>query len=151
MKVGWGPREPPLPALGVAARGEAAARLAQRLLATARYGALEGLTAGDVLLLLGEDLPWTDPCVYLGRDPDVPSLYLPTILEPRVPQGPPGTGPRALCGELLERAIALRFPGADGPFAILPGWAANGCGAAVISLAHALPITRKGLNDWLRR
>src|SRR3954467_7820553 len=93
-------REPPLPPAGVVATGAARERLRaagrRRVEGGAELRAAEG---GGWLLLLGDDLPWADGCVYVGHDGP---LLLPTTraIDPpadlvAAPAGPAG-GVRAL-------------------------------------------------------
>jgi hypothetical protein len=60
----------------------------------------------DVLLVVGDELPWADGVVYLGRDPDAPKLLLPTTLMPEVPV------------DLFERALLHKFADAAAPLAV---------------------------------
>ncbi|HKV06746.1 MAG TPA: hypothetical protein VJ725_01325, partial [Thermoanaerobaculia bacterium] len=97
---------------------------------------LEGVAGEDLLVLLGPaaDLPWADGTVYLGRDPEAPSLLLPTTREPSVPL------------PLLEQALiarARRVPGVAPPLAVFPD------PPFVASTAEARPVTRVMLMIWL--
>jgi hypothetical protein len=71
MRVSLTPREPPLTAAGVVARGPAVPALAA---ATARRiesgAALRAAAAEGWLLVLGaaDDLPWADGCTFVGAD-----------------------------------------------------------------------------------
>lgn len=84
-------RAEPLPVSVVLARGEAARALAARLIARfdgerdarSRVSIVRSLHGGEpVLVALGsaEDLPWVDGAVWLGRDPEAPTLLLPAVL-----------------------------------------------------------------------
>lgn len=136
LSIQWTAREPPLAPLAVAAAGPLALRLAERVLqyeddALVR---LSGVSGAGLLLLLGdaERLPWTDGAIYLGRDPEAPSLLLPTTLAPAVP------------ASLVERAIALRFPALVAPVALLPQL------SMLASAAAARSVDRAVLTGWLQ-
>jgi hypothetical protein len=85
-----------------------------------------GVAGEDVLVLLGADLPWTPDAIWLGKDGD---LWLPTTQESTVPV------------ELV--LAAFRRAGHRGRLAVLPE------SGHVISLAHARPVARSRLQDWL--
>lgn len=80
MNVGWLPRPVPLPASGVAAIGDVARRLAERVLEGPLDG-LSGVAGPGVLVLLGErdSLPWVDGVVYIGREA---AVWMPVHLAP---------------------------------------------------------------------
>ncbi len=85
-----------------------------------------------LLVILGEEkwLPWVDGVVYLGHDPQSPSLFVPTNLEPSVPAA------------LLERSLALARK-QRGPCALLLD------PPALVPLAEARTIARDSLIKWL--
>lgn len=134
IEVGWRPRREPLAPVGAAARGEAAARLARRLLEEedGPLAELKGVGGRGVLVVLGaaERLPWVEGVTYLGRDVQAPALLLPTALEPSTPTA------------LVERAFAARFPKLM-PCAVLLG------PAALVPFAGARPVAREALLKWL--
>lgn len=139
MKTGfvtWGDREPPLVPWAVAATGDVARRLAERLLELDRAisSRLYGVAGPTTLLVLGEEtnLPWVDGVAYLGRDPAAPGLLLPTHLEPLVPTA-----------NLLEQALRNRFAKLTPPLAILPKT------MTVISCHSALQLLPKKIEAWL--
>lgn len=129
----WRPRFTPLVPVGVAARGAAATSLAHRLLrdpdSLSHYKAVG---APDLLVILGEEqwLPWVDGVVYLGHDPQSPSLLFPTNLEPSVPAA------------LLQRSLALAHK-QSGPCALLLA------PPAIVPLSEARTIARASLVKWL--
>ncbi|HSE16303.1 MAG TPA: hypothetical protein VLB46_04580 [Pyrinomonadaceae bacterium] len=133
IEVTWRPRLAPLVSVGVAARGAAATSLAHRLLrdpdSLAHYKAVG---APGLLVILGEEqrLPWVDGVVYLGRDPQSPSLLFPTNLEPSVPAA------------LLQRAVAS-VHNQPGPCALLLD------PPAIVPLSEARTVARASLIKWL--
>ena len=133
LPVAFRPRATPLAPVAAAARGPAAAALAERLLARpeAALATLSGVSASGLLLVLGDAgaLPWIDGVVYLGRDPAAPALLLPTALTPDVP------------APLFERAVLARVPAA--PVAVLVD------PPALVSTTAARPIERALLADFL--
>jgi hypothetical protein len=118
----------------VCATGESARALATRLLALddAVLAQLRGVAGTGLLLVLGapELLPWVDGVAYLGRDPDAPSLLLPTALAPDVPVA------------LLERALAARVNTLGAPLAVLDA------PARLVPAADARPIERARLSAF---
>jgi hypothetical protein len=134
IEVRWLPRHEPLAPVGAAARGEAAARLARRLLEEDddSLAELKGVGGLGLLVVLGaaERLPWVEGVTYLGRDARAPALLMPTALEPSAPAA------------LLERAFAARFPGLV-PCAVLTG------PAALVPVAEARAVARESLLKWL--
>ena len=134
IEVEWRPRREPLAPIGAAARGPAAARLAQRLLDEDDdvLAELKGVGGRGVLVILGaaERLPWVEGITYLGRDEQAPALLMPTALEPSAPS------------PLLARAFAARFPGLL-PCAVLTG------PAALVPVAEARAVARETLLKWL--
>lgn len=133
--LAWLPRERPLTPCAVAAQGEAARRLARRLLeyGNTELGQLQGVAERETLILRGEEsvLPWVEGVIYLGQDMEAPALLLPTALRPDFPVG------------LLERALRAQFPTVAPPLAVLPG------SLQVVSLATARTVARTSLSAWL--
>ena len=131
----WQPRERPLVPCAVAAQGEAAQRLARRLLeyGDAELEQLQGVAERETLLVRGELalLPWAEGVIYLGQDAEAPALLLPTALRPDFPTA------------LLERAMRAQFPTAVPPLAVLPGT------LQVVSMAGARTVARDRLQAWL--
>jgi hypothetical protein len=103
MNLSWGPRPAPLAPSAVYAEKDAARALVRRLLARTdeELARLRGVAAPDLVLIVGEELPWVDGARYLGVDPLAPALLLPTARAPTVSPA------------LLERAFG-------GTFAVLP-------------------------------
>lgn len=79
----WHPRVEPLAPLAVAARGEVARKLARKL--ALRAHELTGVKAGEWLVVLGDDLPWVDGVVYLGKESPLDAVLTPTHLAPSWP------------------------------------------------------------------
>lgn len=131
----WKPRDSSLLPVAVAAQGDAAFRLAQRLLqfddeSLARF---EGVSGKQLIVVRGPTdlLPWTHGVQYLGSDPSAPSMLYPTNYEPSLPQ------------ELVARALA-KVAG-QGVIAVLPG------PLLLIPMGDARPISRQTMIDWLER
>lgn len=137
IPVGWGPREPPLGIAAVAGWGDCATELASRAAARQfRDGAVAVVASEDALVLIGsgEDLPWADGAVYLGRDPAAAGMLLPTILVPSVPV------------DLLERAVRKRFA-VTGPIAVIP----RGPTVEVLPLGEARGVGVADLARWVAK
>ena len=83
----WLPRAQALPAVAVAASGAAGTQLLQALARLDPLPALEGVVSANEVVVLGpfDALPWVEGAVYLGREPEAPTLLLPTTLKPAVP------------------------------------------------------------------
>lgn len=129
------PRAEPLAASAAIAEGEAAARLARRLLALpdASLARLDGVAGEGLLAVLGaeNDLPWVDGVRYLGRDPAAPALLLPTARTPVLPL------------PLVERALAAAAPEGAAPLAVLTD------PLRVVPLGRARPVDRARLLAWM--
>ena len=125
------PRGEPLPPAAVLAHGEAAVRLARRLVRrpAAELARWSGVAAPGLLLLLGEALPWLDGVRYLGREPEAPALLVPTTLAPDVPAA---LVERRLIGEGTRAPIVV----CDEP-------------AVIFSAAAARTVSAAGLRRWL--
>ncbi|MBX7220542.1 MAG: hypothetical protein K1Y36_11395 [Blastocatellia bacterium] len=112
VSVQWKPRRIPRPAAGVAATGEAARQLANRLLLRSdeELEHLRGVAGVNVIVVMGEAdrLPWVDGACYLGHSETSAMFYLPTTLDPNVPV------------PLLEKALRQRFPHLKPPLVVLP-------------------------------
>ncbi|MCA9552598.1 MAG: hypothetical protein KC933_21370 [Myxococcales bacterium] len=142
FRVEWVARQPPLPPVGVAARGHAAELLVRNLLTRSddALANFTGLAAPDLVVVCSADigrptnrseLPWVDGVSYLGVAPGSAGLWVPTTLAPTVPEA------------LLARAIQhARIPA---PAAILLFTVGE---ATVISLAQARPLARDQLVAW---
>lgn len=77
----WVDREPPLVPVAVAARGEVARKLAEKLVGRD----VRGVAGPGIVVALGTQLPWVDGVTWLGVDPLAPGLYLPTARRPEDP------------------------------------------------------------------
>lgn len=130
MSFTWQTRDEPLTPIAVAALGAAGRALLTSLERRSDLPALRGLAGGDLVVLLGEEglLPWADGALYLGRDPNAPSLLLPTTLRP------------SLSLSLVERAMLRR---GSGPFAVIPAR------KELIRIDGARPLTREHLTRWM--
>ena len=134
LKISWRARESPLMASCVIGRGDAALTLGKRLLMEGDETLLQlsGVAGEKLLAVLGETerLPWVNDVVYLGRDAQAPSLYLPTAYAPDVPLS------------IFEKAI-LKHADGPPPFAVLLG------PDALVPLQPARTIARETLQKWL--
>jgi hypothetical protein len=134
--INWTPRKVPLPPEGVAARGDVALRLAQRLLQLTdeTLGKLLGVAGEKLLVITGAPdlLPWVDGVQYLGTEPEDATLLSPTNYVPSVPY------------PLLARALKAKLK-TSGPYAVLP------YPALLVPLLSARSITREALTAWLER
>jgi hypothetical protein len=78
----WDLRDPPLAPVAMLCRGTAASALARALFYDdVRRSKCVMVGSGDVVVTIGEDLPWVDGAIWLGR---VDGLLLPTTLKPSV-------------------------------------------------------------------
>ncbi len=95
-----------------------------------KLSSLQGVFAGDLLFITGksENLPWIDGGIYLGKDQDAPSIFLPTNLRPDIPI------------DLFEKALLRKFAGQK-PFAVV--------GNKIIPVGKMRPISRKILSEIL--
>ena len=129
----WRPRFTPLVPAGVAARGTAATSLAHRLLRDSdSLSHYKAVGAPGLLVVLGEEkrLPWVEGVVYLGHDPESPSLLFATNLEPSAPAA------------LLERSLAVVHK-QRGPCALLLD------PPSIVPLSEARTLARASLIKWL--
>lgn len=131
IPVRWEPREPPLEPRAVAGWGDVAAALLARLARCGdeRLARLTGVAGDGVVVVLGaaEDLPWVDGAIWLGADPEVELLLVPTALRCDVP-----------ATWLARRLGGVAGPG---PVAVLP--AAD----RVVPLAAARRVDRRALTE----
>ena len=85
IQVTWHTRAEPLEPAGVVACDEVALKLASKMLhrTSEELSALSALATDRELVVLGkrEDLPWANGVCYVGRCPEAPALFLPTILD----------------------------------------------------------------------
>lgn len=132
VTVAWVPREVPLAVRGVAAWAGAAHALWKRLMAAddATLARWRGLAAGADIVVLGDDPPWVEGAVWLGRDGDAPAWLLPTALRPSLPT-----------------ALVVRAIGGVTPTAPHAAWPA-GESLRVVPLIEARPLSRARLARW---
>jgi MoxR-vWA-beta-propeller ternary system domain bpX5 len=129
------PRREPLVPCAAAAEGAAAVRLAHRLLALddEALARLSGVSAPDLLAVFGPEvaLPWVEGIRYFGRDPEAPSLLLPTAVVLSVP------------APLLERALLAAAGGSTPPLAVLLD------PLRLVPMGLARPVDRARLQVWI--
>lgn len=130
IPVRWLPREPPLPPVGVAARGAAAIALAEALLARDddALQSWQGVAGDDVLVVLGADLPWVPGVTWLGA---MGPLRVPCTRRPDLPE------------DLVSSALSRAAGG--GRVAVLPD------ADLLVPLSEARPLHRATLAAWRGR
>ena len=126
---GWRIRTRPLEPEGVVGIGSVGRVLGSRLLSRGDAEQYRGVTCGEVLVVLGPEPPWADGVIYLGKEPEAPGLWLPTLLEPTVHPA------------LIARA--LRDRGCIGPIGMIPHQ------RLAIPLGDARPISSAHLTAWV--
>jgi MoxR-vWA-beta-propeller ternary system domain bpX5 len=91
---------------------------------------LQGVFAENLMFITGEPekLPWIDGGIYLGKDVNAPSIFLPTNLRPTIPI------------DLFEKALLSKFA-AQKPFAVIEN--------QIIPIGKMRPISRRILNEIL--
>ena len=134
MTPTWSERVVPRPVAALWTRGESARRLAIHLLRSP--GRWKGVAGRGWIALLGEELPWIEDAIWLGTDPEAPSLLFPTLYEPD------------LHPALIERSVHQRFSRPCGPYAVIPPLCG---GPLLLALGAARPLATKPLQDWLGR
>ena len=97
----WGRRERPLSPIAAVGLGSVATALGRALLE--REGSWRASAGDDVLLVVGDAVPWIDGLIWLGRDPRAPGLLLPTGFEPPV-------HPQLIAAQLGPVALILSPP-----------------------------------------
>lgn len=110
--------------------GGAAISLAEKLLSfdDERLKNFQGVGGKQMIFLAGENLPWTDGAIYLGKDARLPAALLPTTLEPNIPL------------ELLEQTLKIKFK-LLAPFVVLP--------EKLVPVGAAKILSRRALEIWL--
>jgi hypothetical protein len=132
--IDWQLRSDPLTPTAVVGQAGVARALGRAILrrdddALARLTAVAG---DQVLLVLGEEamLPWVDGVLYLGRDPEAPSLLLSTLRRPSCSLA------------LFERAVVRKLR-TEGVVALVD--------SLIVPASSARPIDRGTLEKWLAR
>jgi hypothetical protein len=124
----------PLPISALLATGAAALALQIKLIQLlqaqdSRCLRWQGLGGLGWIVVLGEDLPWVNGLIYLGKDPQAPQLLFPTHLQPHIHP------------VLLARAFQ-----AQGLLALIPDEIPGG--PALIPLGNARPLALGPLQAW---
>ncbi len=131
----WVAREPPLPPAAVVALGAVAVALLDHVAAAVTDPAAPRWTGiwspEGWLVLIGDDLPWADGVVYVGRDREAPGLLLPTRRRP-------GTPVDLVASALLRRFRPEQWPVVmlEAPAVLLPLGAARPLGPAECARAR---------------
>lgn len=132
LKIHWQNRTDALAPCALVAFDEASISLAKKLLTLEdeTLTSLEGVGAKRMILLIGDgnNLPWTDGAIYLGRDRQIPSKLIPTTIKPAIPL------------DLFEKVLNEKFKGLS-PFAVLP--------EKIIPYGGAKRLSRSVLKNWL--
>jgi len=114
LTVRWQRREPPLSPAALAVRNEHLGSLHTSLQRREPevLQLLEIVRFEDGVVVFGPaaQLPWVDPGLYLGRDPQASGLLVPTQEQANVPM------------DLFERALRRRLGDITGTLAVLPAW-----------------------------
>jgi len=131
--IKWQNRAVSLDPCAIIASDEAAVDIAEKLLRLddESLGTFQGASAESLIFIVGrgDDLPWADGVVYLGRDARTSaSFLLPTTIEPKVPID--------LFKLILEKKFRHLLP-----CAILPG--------KIIPFGTAKKLSRAALERWL--
>jgi hypothetical protein len=128
LEIKWQSRLDTLEPSALLAVGETARRLREKLLSLddEKLSALQGVFAENMLFIVGADLPWVDGVIYLGKDTEAPSIFLPTNLLPNIPL------------DLFEKSLLSRFS-EQKPFAVVQN--------QIIPIGKMHPISRKILNE----
>ncbi len=133
--LSWVTRETPLRPEGVVGAGPAALALGRRLMAMDEesLSQLKAAVSPELILVLGDEsrLPWARGVTYLGRDPQAPTLYVPTARRPSLPLA------------LFRRALLKRLPASREPLAVLPE------PLRVIPMSACASIALTRLKDWV--
>lgn len=129
----WVSREMPLTSTAVVTKGKSSVSLIKKMVSRPlnRHSHLKGCYTGSYVILTGNemDLPWVDGASYYGSDPDAPSLLLPTHSRPSIHAG------------LIEKAFSSHMD--SGPYILIPE------DKIIISVAHALPLSKKAMQAWI--
>ncbi len=112
--------------------GDSAIRLRKKLLSfdDEKLSNLQGVFADNLLFVAGEtdNLPWIDGGIYLGKDANAPSIFLPTNLRPDIPI------------DLFEKVLLGKFA-EQKPFVVV--------GNNIIPIGKMLPVSRQLLSEVL--
>ena len=126
LKIKWQIRFDALEPLALIAFDLAAVRLKEKLLTfdDEQLSAWQGVFAENLLFVAGENLPWSDGVIYLGKDARAASVFVPTNLRPNVPF------------DLFEKSLLQNFA-AQKPFAVVEN--------RIVPVGKMRPISRKVL------
>ena len=132
LEIKWQNRLDALEPLAVIAFDRAAIRLREKLLSLEdeKLSILQGIFAENLLFVAGANdiLPWVDGVIYLGKNPNALSIYLPTNLRPEMPL------------DLFEKSLLRNFADQK-PFAVV--------GKKIIPVGKMRPISRQILSEIL--
>ena len=108
MNIHWVPSDPPLPAVAVAASGAAAKDLEAK---AGRDPAWTVTRVDGWIVVAGDQLPWADGAIYLGRLPGTAQVLVPVHRRPWLH---PELVERATSAVLGTQRWAALIPGTDG-------------------------------------
>jgi hypothetical protein len=130
LEIKWHSRLDALEPLALIAFEDAARNLKARLLSLndENLSSLQGVFAENLLFIAGESLPWIDGGIYLGKDQNAPTIFLPTNLRPDLPV------------DLFEKSMLLKFAD-QRPFAVVKN--------QIIPLGKMRQISREILSQIL--
>ncbi len=131
LEIKWQNRFDSLEPRALIVFDEAATRLKEKLWSfdDERLSGLQGVFAENLLFIAGtsENLPWINGGIYLGKDENAPSIFLPTNLRPNLPI------------DLFEKSLLLKFT-EQKPFAVLKN--------QIIPVGQLRVISRKVLIEF---
>jgi hypothetical protein len=132
VKIKWQNRFDSLKPLALIAFDDSAKRLREKLLSfdDEKLSNFQGVFAANLLFIKGESesLLWIDGGIYLGKDSNTSTIFLPTNLRPNVPI------------DLFEKSLLSKFSG-QVPFVAV--------GNKIIPIGKMMPISRKILGEIL--
>lgn len=128
------PRAEPLAPAAFEARGEAARAWVRRYLHRQHRVAPLGVRHEDSIVVVGDELPWSEGLRWLGKEPDAPALLVPTRL---------GLAPHPA---LVSAALTRAREASEFPLVLLPSGSER---IEVIALGMARPLSESALHRFL--
>lgn len=132
FEIKWQNRLDSLQPLALIAFDKAAIRLKEKLLSfdDEKLSSFQGVFAQNLLFIIGDSkiLPWINGGIYLGKDQNAPTIFLPTNLRPTIPI------------DLFEKVLLGKFA-KQRPFAVVKN--------QIIPIGKTLPISKQILSENL--